>query len=181
MKKIIGLVGPMASGKDVTKKYIEEKYGAKSVKFSQIIRDVLNRLRISIDRKNMQDLTMILIDRFGSDLLARNVAEDVKEVNADIVILDGVRRIDDILHAKDMGDFYLIGIDADPKIRYERMKLRNENEGDENKSYDEFMKEHEKGTEVEIPNLLEKADFVIDNNGSMEELYRQVDNIICKL
>lgn len=178
MKKIIGLTGPMASGKDAVKKYIEEKYGAKSVKFSQIIRDVLNRLRVPVSRDSMINMSLSLIDQFGKDILAKNIVEDSKEETADIVILDGVRRPADIIYAKDNDSFILIGIDADINIRYERMKSRNENLGDYNKTLEEFKEEHNLETEIMIPELLKDADYVLSNNGSLEDLYKQVDEIM---
>jgi len=181
MKKIIGLTGSIASGKEVTKKYIEEKYGAKSVKFSQIIRDVLGRLRIPINRKNMQSMAMSLLGTFGDDLLAKNIVKDAEDQDADIVILDGVRRPADIIHATKMGSFSLIAIDVSPEIRYERMKSRNENEGDINKTYEDFLKDHESETEIMIPGLMENADYTLENNGSLEELYEKIDKVISQI
>jgi hypothetical protein len=39
-KIILGFTGPIASGKEVAKKYIETKYGASSFKFSTILRNI---------------------------------------------------------------------------------------------------------------------------------------------
>ena len=47
-KIIFGLVGPLASGKETVKKYLNEKYGGKDCKFSSILRDILSRLNIEI-------------------------------------------------------------------------------------------------------------------------------------
>jgi dephospho-CoA kinase len=178
MKKIIGLVGPIASGKDVAKKYIEEKYGAESVKFSQMLRDVLNRLRIPIERENMQKLSLSLIENFGDDIFSKNIIEDANTKESDIVILDGVRRLSDISTVKKEGNFILIGVTADTKIRYERMKKRNENEGDKDKTFDDFIEDQKRGTEIHISDLIEQADYVLDNGGNLEDLYRQIDEVV---
>jgi len=68
-KIIIGLVGEMASGKEVTKNYLAEKFGAKHCKFSTPLRDVMNRLCIDISRDNMIDISTLLRERFGLSLL----------------------------------------------------------------------------------------------------------------
>ena len=180
-KIIIGLVGPIASGKDVTKKYLESKYGAKHCKFSTPLRDVLNRLFIEISRDNIIDLSTILRERFGQDLLAKVMAHDASELDSDIVIIDGVRRLSDIEHLTKLSHFSLVKIDADSKIRYERMKLRNENVGDADKSYGEFMEDHERETEATIPEVMEKAKFSLDNSGGLEDLYKQIDELITKI
>lgn len=181
MKKVIALTGPIAAGKDVTKKYLEEKYNAKSLKFSQILRDVLNRIGVSINRENLQNLSTELRNLFGEDLLARVIVKDVEACESKIVILDGVRRISDIKYAKKLEEFNLISIDADSKIRYERSVLRNENEGDAEKTYEEFLEDHNKEADKEIPVVMKEAVFNIDNNGTFENLYKQIDEIIEKL
>ncbi len=180
-KIIIGLVGHIASGKGVTKKYLETKYGAKHCKFSTPLRDVLIRLRIDISRDNIIDLSTILRERYGQDLLAKVIASDASRLDADIVVVDGVRRLDDIEHLLALPHFSLVKIDADPKIRYERMKLRNENIGDSEKSFAEFMEDHERETEATIPEVMERAEYSLINDGDLEDLYRQIDSLISKI
>jgi dephospho-CoA kinase len=176
-KIIIGLVGPIASGKDVSKKYIEEKYNASSYKFSTVLRNILNRLYLPIDRENMQNLSLDVRTRFGSDILAKVITEDAKNDKGDIVIVDGVRRMDDIMHLSGLPEFKLISIDASIQTRYERMKLRNENKGDIDKTFEEFLDDCNKEAEQEIPVVMEKAVFKLDNNGSLSELHSQLDKI----
>ena len=124
-KIILGFVGTMASGKDVSKKYIETKYGAQSCRFSSILRDVLKRINVDINRPNLQKLSTVLRQSFGEDAFSKAIANDASTINADIVIVDGVRRMTDITHLIELQNFHLIKIDAKPETRYERMKKRN--------------------------------------------------------
>jgi len=180
-KIIIALTGEIASGKDATKKYLTEKYGAQSVKFSQILRDVLKRLCLETSRDNLIDLSTILRERFGQDLLAKIIASDASSLDADIVVVDGVRRMEDVSYLSKLPNFKLIRIEADSKIRYERMKIRNENIGDAEKTYEDFMKDHERETEVTIPEVMSKADFALNNDGTFDDLYRQIEELLLKL
>lgn len=177
-KVIIGLVGTLASGKETTKKYLAEKYGAKDCRFSSILRDVLTRLTIPNSRENLQKISTVLRANFGEDLLASAIAADASKLDADIVVIDGVRRFTDIEHLKDLPNFVLVKIDANPKLRYERMKLRNENVGDDKKTFEEFLKDHEAEADKQIPEVMKTAKYSIDNSGSFEELYYQIDGII---
>ncbi len=180
-KKIIALTGPIACGKDVIKKYLEQKYGAQSVKFSQILRDVLNRLTVPLERENLQLLSTVLRQNFGEDLLARNIAEDAKKATSDIVILDGVRRMADIEHAQKLEGFVLVRIDATPEIRFQRAVIRNENVGDSEKTFEHFLKDHETEADKEVPVVMSLATHSLDNNGSIEELYKQIDELLLKI
>ncbi len=180
-KIIIALAGPIASGKEVVKKYLEEKYGASSYKFSNPLRDILKRLYLPISRENLQDTSTWLREYFGNDLLAKVIAEDAKNDKAEIVIIDGVRRLDDVAHLKALPEFKLVGVDANIKTRYERLVKRNENEGDADKTFEQFLIDSDKETEREIPRVLKEADYLIDNNGDFASLYQQADKLITDL
>src|SRR3989339_833723 len=92
---ILGLVGPIASGKDTVKKYLEKKHGATGCRFSSILRQ-----------------------KFGEDILAKAIASDAIKLKSNIVVVDGVRRMADIKFLKNTPGFYLVAVDAEPKILY---------------------------------------------------------------
>lgn len=181
-KIIIGLVGPMASGKDVAKKYIEEKYNAKSVKFSTVMRDILGRLFVQHSRENLSILSTVLRQTFGQDLFAKVIAKESIDHDAPIVVIDGMRRNSDIEHLMSLSNFYLVSIDADSFVRYKRMKLRNENTGDNARTYEEFIAQHQLETETQILEVMSEAKFAIDNTeDGFGTLYKKVDEIIEKI
>jgi dephospho-CoA kinase len=180
-KIILGLVGQIASGKEVTKKYISEKYGAKDCKFSTSLRDVLNRIEVPISRENLQRLSTILRENFGEDLLAKIIAADASKLDTDVVVIDGVRRMGDIQYLKELPNFYLIAVVADPKVRYDRLIVRNENEGDNKKTFEEFLKDQESEADREIPEVIKIAKKIINNDGLLDGLYHQIDEIMSDL
>lgn len=180
-KIILGLVGSLAGGKETTKKYLAENYNAKDCKFSNILRDVLSRTAVPVSRENLQKVSTVLRANFGEDLLARAIANDAAKLEADVVVIDGVRRPTDIEHLVKLSNFFLIKIDADPHLRYERMIKRNENEGDDKKTFEQFMKDHEAEADSLIPVVMESAQYSIENSGNFENLYKQIDEIIKKI
>ncbi len=177
-KIIIGLVGPIASGKGTIAQYLKEKRNADIFRFSTSLRDVLERLHCEITRTHMQKVSRALRESLGQDLLAKVVAEDVKESEKKIIVIDGIRRWQDIKYLKEMDNFILVGIEADPKTRYKRLTGREENQGDKEKTYEEFLADHQKETETTIPEILKKAEKTINNQGVREELYQQIEKII---
>lgn len=182
MSKIIfGLVGQLASGKEETKKYLVNNYKAQDCRFSTSLRDVLNRVAIPVTRENLQKISTILRANFGEDLLAKAIANDASKLDADVVVIDGVRRPTDIEHLNKLPNFYLVKIEADPKIRYERNLSRNENEGDDKKTFEEFINDHNSEADSLIPIVMEQAKYSIDNNGTFEDLYKQIDDMVEKL
>lgn len=180
-KIIIGLVGPLASGKGEVKKYLENKFGAISYKFSDILRDVLKRLYLPTSRENLQTLSTDLRTKYGNDILAKVIAADAKNDNRDLIIIDGVRRLDDILYLKDDPNFKLIAIDAKPEIRFKRMCLRNENPGDAHKTFAEFLVDSEREAEKEIPKTMATANYHLENNDDLSNLFEQIDILLKKI
>ncbi|MFZ4632266.1 MAG: AAA family ATPase [Patescibacteria group bacterium] len=180
-KIILGLVGEIASGKDVTKKYLEDNYGANCHRFSTILRDLLSRLYMPITRENMQNISTILRQQFGGDLLAKIITEDVKNDPHEIVVVDGIRRAADMVYLKTLPSFHLVSIEVDSKIRYERLVKRNENADDATKTYGQFLADGKKETELEIPEVMSNANYKLDNNGSLKDLYNQIEKLIIDL
>lgn len=177
-KKIFGLTGLMACGKGTAAEYLAAKYGAQAIRFSTIVRDVLDRLYLPQSRANMQKMIPILLNGFGTDLLSKVMAQDVLKSDKNIIVIDGVRRFPDIEHLKKIPGFTLVAIEVDPKIRYQRLVSRGENAGDKEKTWEQFLAEHQAATEIDIPKLMAVADIKIDNNGSLEDLYRQLDKLV---
>jgi dephospho-CoA kinase len=177
-KKIIGLVGQIACGKGAIAKYAKKNYNASTYKFSSIIRDVLDRLHIEKSRENLSKLSTLLRTNFGEDTFAKVMAKDVAEDNNNLVIVDGIRRMKDIEYLKKLPNFKLVRIVVDPKIRYERLVSRNENEGDDHKTYEEFLSDQNKEADAEVPEVMKHADIEIDNNGSWEEFHEKIKDLL---
>ncbi|MFA6194733.1 MAG: AAA family ATPase [Patescibacteria group bacterium] len=180
-KIILGFSGLMVSGKDTCKTYVMEKYGASGHRYSTMLRDILNRLYLPITRENMQDLSLDLRTRFGSDTLARVIAEDVKNDNNEIIIVEGIRRLPDIVSLKDLPNFYLISLNVDLPVRYQRLTNRRENADDATKTFEEFVTDNGREAEQDIPTVMAKAKYQLNNNGTKEELYAQIDKIIADI
>ena len=180
-KTILGFTGLAASGKEVAKKYLEEKYGAENFRFSTIMRDVLTRINVDISRQNLQAVSLCLRQTFGEDLFAKVIANDAKNAKSDIIVIDGVRRLADIAHLTKLEGFHLIAISADPVIRHERLKNRGENVGDSEKSFEQFLNDEQQEAELKIPEVMANADITINNDGSLEDLYQQIDKIVAKI
>jgi dephospho-CoA kinase len=180
-KVILGLTGQIACGKGVIKNFLIEHYKASDYRFSTILRDVLIRLRIEQSRENIQKMSTLLRQTFGEDILAKVMAEDARKDNHNFIVIDGIRRLADIKYLRDVEGFFLISVEASEKIRHQRVIERNENPGDDKKSFSDFLKDQGEESESQIPATMEKADFVIDNNGSWDELWDQIHELVKKI
>jgi len=177
-KLILGLAGEMVSGKGTIAKHVVKEHNGGAHRFSTILRDVLDRLYLEQSRDNIQTLSTVLRKSFGEDMMAKIMYHDAQKDEHDIVIVDGVRRMADIAYLKELPHFKLIYVEADMEIRYKRIVSRGENTDDAKKSFSEFEKAHQDESESQIRDLKNYANYVIDNNGTFPELYKQIEDII---
>ncbi|EKD42923.1 MAG: hypothetical protein ACD_72C00532G0003 [uncultured bacterium] len=181
MKIILGFVGDLAGGKGTVCKYLKEKHGVNSYRFSTMLRDILNRIYLPVSRENLQVLSTLLRENFSQDVMSRVIKEDVINDPLEIVAVEGIRRPSDITYLQELDGFCLIYITADPKIRWQRMVLRNENAGDVDKTLEQFLQEEQAEADKMIKELGQKAKYTINNDGTIEEFYQNMENILNEL
>ena len=177
-KLILGITGELGSGKGTIAKHIMLEHKGSVHKFSTILRDVLDRLYLEQSRDNLQALSTMLRKTYGEDIMAKGMYHDAENDENELVVVDGVRRMSDITYLKELPHFKLIYIEADMQNRYERIVKRGENPDDAKKTFEEFQKAHENESEIQIRDLKNYASHIVSNDGTYQELYAQVDEII---
>lgn len=177
-KIVLGFVGDLASGKGTICKYILEKYNTPSYRFSTMLRDILKRIYLENTRANMQQLSTVMRENFGQDIMSRVIDQDVKNDSHEIVAVEGIRRPSDITYLEKNPGFHLIYITADSRLRWERLVARKENPGDDKKTYEDFLKDEQAEADRLIKSLGAKAEFKITNNETYDEFYKQMDEIL---
>ena len=180
-KIVLGIVGEMGVGKSTITDYIKKKYGAVSFRFSDMLTDIANRLYIEPTRPNLQMISSMLRQTISQDIMSKVIMHDAQSATADIIIVEGIRRPSDITYLKELPNFYLIGMTADERVRYERVCLRSEKPDDQTKSWEEFQQEGLAEAELEIKNIKAEARVQINNNGSEAELLAQVEKILAEV
>jgi len=177
-KIILGLNGPLAAGKGTIAQYLKNKYAATVYAFSTPLRDILDRIYQPQTRVNMQDLSLDLRNRFGDDLLSSVIAKDATNDKNQIIVVDGVRRLPDIKYLRGLPGFHLITVVTDQKVRWERMVQRDQNPDDTEKTFAQFQKDEQAEAEKHIAEVGQTAEFSINNNGSLDDLYQQIEDIL---
>lgn len=182
---VIGLTGPNAAGKGEICKYLASK-GFFSTSLSDILRQIAKKRKIPPSRINLVNLGNELREKFGSGILAQWLIKKICQSGKNKVVVDSIRTTGEIyvLKKKFKENFYLIHVTAPKKIRFKYILSRGR-EGDP-KTYKEFLeiekKECSKKTvQQQIHRCKQLSDFFINNNSTLEQLYKKVDNILSKI
>jgi len=178
---IIGIVGMQGAGKSYASEYIRRTYGGDHIKLSDCLSDVLKVLSLKKTRDNQINLSVILRQGFGEDIMSHATAARAKSSEGPVVLIDGIRRVEDLESFKTLPNFMLIAVEADPNVRFERQTMRREKTDDAQLTWEKFQEIEQAPTEVTIPDVLAKADKTITNNGSKEEFEAKTDELMAEL
>ena len=177
---ILGLTGTMASGKGEMVNYLKTK-GFVYYMYSGILRDIAKQRGIEPTRANLQKLGVdIKRESRNLGILSKEILKEIKTGKA---VVDGIRNVDEIKELKKRKNTFIIGVTAPQRLRYKRIRKRNR-EGDP-KTFAEFkmlddLENRGKTKGQEINNCIKMADFIINNDGSLEELKKNIDDILSK-
>lgn len=179
-KIILGFAGLLASGKGTATGYLADHYHASTFRYSTILRDLLDRIYKEQSRDYLIKMSECIRATFGEDTLARAIAGDAAKAENQLVVVEGIRRPADMEHLSRLPNFVLVEIFAEPTKRYERLVRRGENSDDNNKTYEQFLADHKRSTEISIAEVIPQATEHIDNNGDIDQLHAQLDELVKK-
>lgn len=178
--KVIGFAGTNGAGKDTVADYVCERYGYKKITVGDIIRQRLKEEGIGeIDRKVTGEYQKKYVEKYGIDYWMKEVIAEIKNQGWKKAAISGLRYPNDVdAPREEFGeDFFAILVDADPKVRFERMTSRARY--DAPKNIEEFNKQEEYENRMfSFEETKKKIDFVIDNGGTLEETHAQIDRLL---
>lgn len=176
MKRVVGLVGKIASGKGVVSDYLNRIYGAKVYRFSDVLKDLLSKLGKPDTRDNLQALGLHLRQIFGDNVLADVVKEEVQEDGHSLIVVDGIRYWNEVEMIRSFKDNLIISVTTPLEVRYQRAASRA-TRGEKKISFDEFKKNENSPTEQLIDEIALHADIKIENMGSKEALLETLETV----
>lgn len=180
MKKIIfGITGTNGAGKGTVVEYLKTK-GFEHLWITGLITEEIEKRGMFVDRDSMRIVANDLRSQFGPGYLAEELLRRAAKSESNIII-ESIRTMGEVEKLKEKGAI-LLAVDADQKLRYERNKMRGSNKDDVD--FEKFCEQERNEMGSDDPNqqnLLackKAADFVIENNGTIEELNEKIEEIL---
>jgi len=176
---IIGLTGKNGSGKTVVCEYLKSRsFVYRSL--SDEIRKEIQKSGREIDREILIETGNRLRKEFGPAVLAERILADLDDDQN--YVIDSIRNTSEVGVLRKRSDFTLLGLEADPEIRFQRSRQR----GRENAAhtFELFLEEESPELDSTDPNrqqlnaTLNMADQMVSNNGTLEELHRRLDQLL---
>ncbi|MCX6808978.1 MAG: dephospho-CoA kinase [Candidatus Berkelbacteria bacterium] len=179
---IIGIVGSIASGKDTVADYLVKK-GFRNFSHSDALRKIMRKEGIETTIQNMTEFGNNLRAEQGYGFLAKQILTEIGE--GEDAVVTSIRQVGEIEYYRDnRADFYLLKLDAPKEVRLQRLLQRNR-AGDIKSmaELDEIEAKQADGKNgaMNMNRCYELADSEIVNDGSFEDLYKKVDQLVEKL
>ncbi|MDB4303473.1 AAA family ATPase [Desulfosarcina sp.] len=176
---IIGITGTLGAGKGTIVEYLKEK-GFIHQSARAFVTEEIVRRNIDINRDNMVMIANEMRKKYGPNYIAEQLYERGIKKGKDIII-ESIRTVAEAEALKKKGDFLLLAVDADPKLRYERVSKRGTET--DNISFEKFFEDEKKEmtsddpTKQNLSACIKIADRVINNDSTIEELHKKVESV----
>ena len=180
---IIGLTGSFGAGKGAVVDYLVNEKGFKHYSARSLILEEVEKQGLSVNRDTLIAVGNKLRKKNGPDYIARTLFNKAKKIRVNAVV-ESLRATAEVLYIKKNGGI-VIGVDAHPKLRYERMVKRGTETDDV--SYEKWNKQQEKETNPNDPTkqdifgALKESNYILMNNGTKEELFQKIEEVLKKL
>lgn len=175
---IIGLTGKNAAGKGEVANYLVKK-GFVYLSLSDELREEAGERCLEPIRENLIQLGNDLREEHGAGYLAKKVNNKIeKEKN---YVIDSIRNPFEIEELRKNREFLLLGIDAPVELRFERsLKRKRIGDADTLGKFKSLEEKENKNNEKsqQLNKCYELADKYINNNETLEELYKKIDSVL---
>ncbi|MDY0078189.1 MAG: AAA family ATPase [Bacteroidales bacterium] len=178
---VIGITGTLGAGKGTIVEYLTRKKGFLHYSVRSFLIEIIEASGQAVNRDSMTQTANALRAEHSPSYITDQLYQRAAKSGKNCVI-ESIRTPGEIKSLRSKGRFYLWAVDADAKVRYERIKLR-QSETDA-VSYDTFRSNEAREMHSDDPNkqnlqaCIEQADEVFENNGNIEKLYQQIENAL---
>jgi dephospho-CoA kinase len=176
--KIIGITGTIGAGKGTIVDYLVEKYGFKHYSVRHYLICEAQKQNLPLNRDTYVQLANNLRDKYSPSFIIDELYQEAAQngVNA---IIESIRTPGEIAALRTKENFTLWAVDADPKLRYERIVVR-QSETDKI-SFDTFLANEQREmtskdpTKQNLAECIRQADVRLENNENIGKLYEQIE------
>lgn len=178
---IIGITGTNGSGKGTVVNYLKKNNNFTHYSVRGYLEERLREQGLPVTRPNLGKLGNKLRDEHGAGFFTELFCKQMKEGSVTDGVIESIRSVGEAKALKERGGI-LLAVDADRKIRYERIAARGS--GTDAIDFNTFATQEEnewkssREAGMNVPAVMEMADYTIYNDNDTEALFKEVENFL---
>lgn len=178
---IIGITGTLGAGKGTIVDYLVRNCNYNHYSVRGFLLKEIRKRKLPENRDSMVTVANDLRAKHGPSYIVEQLHEQALKTGKDSII-ESIRTTGEIDALRTKGGFFLLAVDADARIRYQRIQQRGSET--DNVDYATFIANENREMDSMDPgkqNLgkcIELSDYALDNNGTFQQLYDQLESIL---
>jgi dephospho-CoA kinase len=179
--KIIGITGTLGAGKGTIVDYLTKHHGFAHFSVRDYLSRVIKARGLQVNRDTLVAVANELRAANTPSFIAEELYKEAKASGMNCII-ESIRTVGEVTALRAKGNFSLFAVDADQQLRYGRI-VERASETDR-VSFETFVDNENREMNSTDPNkqnlaaCMQLADHRFVNNGSFNELYKQVDAVL---
>lgn len=179
--KIIGIAGTNGSGKDTVSVMLKERYSYFVASATEMLEAELKKRGLPLEREQKRTVGNEWRRKYGVSAIVDKAVEQAAAAGKDVLIVGSLRNPGEADKVHELGGI-VVWVDADPKVRYQRITSVDRGRVEDNKTFEQFLAEEEAEMEshgdgeagLNMSAVKAKADVVIENNDSDIEAFKNL-------
>ena len=177
LRKVLTICGLPGSGKTTAIEAIQDL--GTVVSMGDVVRNEAKKRNVEPTGDNIGKIAKEIRRNEGSAIIARKCVDLIKNLNEEVIIVDGVRSLSEINIFRNFWKFPIIGIVVQEEDRFKRLFERNRI--DDPKNLDELKERDRREIQFGLEEVLKNADYTIKNNSTIEELKKNTKELVLKV
>lgn len=190
--KLVGVAGTAGAGKDTVAEILCRLFDMQNLSSGDVVRAITRHVyhlppNFNPVRDQLYEVANYLRTELDPAVMVRICILEARVMGMERGLISGLRWLGEAEAIRDAGGI-IIGVDADPKLRYDRIYARGR-DAETKKTFEEFLAydEHENrgmsdvGPSRGIRSIIDSADVVVMNNGTLEQLEAELQSKVAPL
>ncbi len=178
---VIGITGTLGAGKGTVVNYLVEHKGYVHFSARGFIARIITRRGLEVNRDTLTAIGNEIRSNNHAGYVIEALYNEAAATGKDCII-ESVRTLGEVELLRSKSNFFLLAVDAEPRLRFERiMKRKSETD---NVDFETFLANEKREMHSSNPNnqnlsaCIAQADFTVTNNGTIKNLESQIETFL---